>query len=1080
MMFDSQHDAGSAQGATAFEPMERSSAAAKKSLRGRSGALLTSTALVAAGAAMMAGEAGAQVGVPTGFAPAPADVVSYVQLSNGSVLVQLANQQSLLVTSNNFFIDGTGVLYLSPTVTAGITGGPVASGAVMGAGAGGAVGLPAPSAPMGTTNVGSTSTGVIFDDTTAAASSGGLLGTITGGPGLFGLGTIGTIAAVGLGAGAVYLAANAIRSALGNDDDPGAGTGNSAAEITAIDDVITRGENSSVTYAITDQDGIDESDLKAAVEAAVGGAATIASVFSEGATVTTERSGSGLVEGTEDTYRSINVTIEGVAASGLNVGEFAGPAMTFNDAAGNEETIQFALNIEDGSGGGGGGDSLELDANDGATYDIAQGDTRLFKATDPDGDAITYEISNNPTGIGIDSNTGLVIVGSSVSIGSYSITVTASSTNTDGSVETDVETYTINVTAGSGGSGGNTGNSVNADFDSANAGFDTLIGLNITDGDTADNDDNEFEVVDDSHLASSYVMDGLAGDDTLYFSEAGGTYHLDPTWVNGFEDVSGFETLALMSDVDLELNGGVLDSTMTGDIEHIKGAGDNIVKLVNSDADLGLDVAVTDIDIIETNNHDLTIDLADLSGINTIIGDTQATLIFTGQFTYDFAEGLLMTEEVTRLGLDAGNYNYSLTLDGVNDEDVREIYAYGSNEIEGDVMIDARLNSKISLIDLAGDTFTTGGLDGDSNIFATYDDELEILGGENDDDVDLILESDIEDGEFKFDGGGDDEDTLNINLNGDEIDTRGFGRDIDHVEYVDIDAPEGDGEAHLQFNGHGDDMSDIEVIELSDVMDDSSVTLDGDRSVFQITSNNLGSGVWAATTGGASSADVLLVDGFVSDQDVTVHMTSQDDVVTLTIGESELAGTVASAALAAATGSAVTDSSTAVGSQAVDVHLNGGDDSLSIVLGSMQEDEVTIHFSRANQDDHDTVTFTMINDMNGGSTEGPDGLTLDFEDDVTTIINAGTVTAAAVDVNGSQHGAVLVYDAGAAGVGFIYDHDGDGQLSDGDTLVDLTGFANTGGTSMSSVTTSSFTLTSGADNGADVFTFSMDQGDLTL
>ena len=159
MMFDSQHDAGSAQGATAFEPMERSSAAAKKSLRGRSGALLTSTALVAAGAAMMAGEAGAQVGVPTGFAPAPADVVSYVQLSNGSVLVQLANQQSLLVTSNNFFIDGTGVLYLSPTVTAGITGGPVASGAVMGAGTGGAVGLPAPSAPMGTTNVGSTSTG---------------------------------------------------------------------------------------------------------------------------------------------------------------------------------------------------------------------------------------------------------------------------------------------------------------------------------------------------------------------------------------------------------------------------------------------------------------------------------------------------------------------------------------------------------------------------------------------------------------------------------------------------------------------------------------------------------------------------------------------------------------------------------------------------------------------------------------------------------------------------------------------------------------------------------------------------------
>ena len=74
MMFDSQHDAGAASRATSFEPMTRSSAAAKKSLRGRAGALLTTTALVTAASAMVALEAGAQVGVPTGFAPAPADV----------------------------------------------------------------------------------------------------------------------------------------------------------------------------------------------------------------------------------------------------------------------------------------------------------------------------------------------------------------------------------------------------------------------------------------------------------------------------------------------------------------------------------------------------------------------------------------------------------------------------------------------------------------------------------------------------------------------------------------------------------------------------------------------------------------------------------------------------------------------------------------------------------------------------------------------------------------------------------------------------------------------------------------------
>ena len=67
---------------------------------------------------------------------------------------------------------------------------------------------------------------------------------------------------------------------------------------------------------------------------------------------------------------------------------------------------------------------------------------------------------------------------------------------------------------------------VNADFDSSNAGFNTLTGINITNGDTADSGDNEFEVAAASHLANSFVMDGLAGDDTVYF-EAGATYHLD-------------------------------------------------------------------------------------------------------------------------------------------------------------------------------------------------------------------------------------------------------------------------------------------------------------------------------------------------------------------------------------------------------------------------------------------------------------------------------------------------------------------------------------------------------------------------
>ena len=32
-------------------------------------------------------------------------------------------------------------------------------------------------------------------------------------------------------------------------------------------------------------------------------------------------------------------------------------------------------------------------------------------------------------------------------------------------------------------------------------------------------------------------MDGLTGDDTVYFSEAGATYHLDSINANAFEDL---------------------------------------------------------------------------------------------------------------------------------------------------------------------------------------------------------------------------------------------------------------------------------------------------------------------------------------------------------------------------------------------------------------------------------------------------------------------------------------------------------------------------------------------------------------
>ena len=1117
MMLDSQDASQVLTNDPAFEPMERRQVA-KKNLRGKGGALMASSAMIAAAAALtIGGEAVAQ-GVPSGFAPAPSDVVSYVQLSNGSVLVQLANQQSLLVTSNNFFIDGSGVLYLSPSVSSGISGGGAAVSSAMTA----TTGFPTPSAPIGTTNLGQTSSGVIFDDVSAAASSGGILGTITGGPGLFGLGTIGTVAAIGLGGGAILLAANAIRAQLSDDDD--AATGNQAASVAVMDDDVEVGEtDGTLTYAITDQDGIDESDLIASLEAGLDGASTIASVFPNGATVSTERTGSGLVDGTEDTYRSINVTLTGDISGSLNVGEFTGPSVSFTDAAGNDETVNLALNITSGtagttgSTGNTGTSSLELNAADGGTYTIPQGGTYLFRATDSEGDTVSYEIDNNPTGVGIDSNTGLVTVASSVATGNHSITVTATSTNSDGSVDTDTETYNIEVT-----SNGSTSptNTVDADFDSTGAGFSTLNGQNITDSSLATNDDDEFEVPNATDLANSYVIDGLAGADTLYFSEFGATYHLDPTDQNSFEDVAGFETLTLLSGVDLEINGGVLDSSSTGDIEYIQGTTENRVTLVNTDADMGLDVSLTGIETIDMNNYDLTLDYADLAGVDMIEGDTESVLVFTGQFTYDFADAMIDTTDVVRLGIDAGNYDYSLTLDGIHDEDVTQIYAYGENQIEGDVMIDTRENAKVTLIDLAGDQYTTGGLSGSSNIFATYDDELTILGGDNDDDVDLTLDSDVEDGELRINLGDDAQDTLNINLNGDEIDTRGFGRHIENVEYINVDAPQGDGEAYLQFDGSHLEGNTLRLVDMSDLSEDGGITLNGDLSTntnyfffsdIAAQLANLASvqsaGASTVTPFAQSAIDALeatvaasantttntiggvrMIDGYVSDDDLEVYMTAGDDEIEMIIGESEFAvalslvdvnGDNLTTANSALTAAAVSASNITMldmihvanptpellsfqtrdfagHAEEVNLYLGGGDDTVNLALGAAQDERVTLHFARADNDDHDTISFDVLEDLGSlaflgnGSTASArtinsmgqaSGLTFDFEDDITTIMTAPTATDAnGINVSGSQHGALIVYGMSNVSVqkGLLYDHDGDGQLSDGDTVVDLT------------------------------------------
>ena len=180
----------------------------------------------------------------------------------------------------------------------------------------------------------------------------------------------------------------------------------------------------------------------------------------------------------------------------------------------------------------------------------------------------------------------------------------------------------------------------------------------------------------------------------------------------------------------------------------------------------------------------------------------------------------------------------------------------------------------------------------------------------------------------------------------------------------------------------------------------------------------------------------------MSDDDLVVYMTAGEDTIDLTIGESEY---YVEAALTGASSAAVTENQGismadvvrvfnptqeivsvpandfAGHAEEVNVFLGGGDDQVSLVLGSAQQEMVTLSFSRADIGDHDTVTFNMLDDLgslaeiNGATTVNnipvvgnlglATGLTFDFEDDITTILTAPSATdASSVDIIGSQQG----------------------------------------------------------------------------
>ena len=218
-----------------------------------------------------------------------------------------------------------------------------------------------------------------------------------------------------------------------------------------------------------------------------------------------------------------------------------------------------------------------------------------------------------------------------------------------------------------------------------------------------------------------------------------------------------------------------------------------------------------------------------------------------------------------------------------------------------------------------------------------------------------------------------------------------------------------------------------------------------------------------------------MIDGFVSEEDLEVVMTNGEDLIDLVIGESEFSVTltavtpgtandsltllnIANVGSADPLASVVEQTSVfAEGSGEVTIDLNGGGDTVSLVLGSEQEETVTLKFDRANSDDHDTVQITELEDLEGVADAIPNvagtqfddvslvggvsDLVIDFHDDITQIqADNDAVDANSVQIGNSSQGTLIVFGMSNVAVqkGFIFDHDGDGELSDGDTLVDLT------------------------------------------
>ena len=120
---------------------------------------------------------------------------------------------------------------------------------------------------------------------------------------------------------------------------------NTSAALTAIDDdIVANSTNQSVTYRLSDPDGIDRSYLVEVLEWATTGGTEFTGVFSLPATISTAIDPLDLIAGTTDVYSSIEFTLSGPTGD-LSWYSDPGPELSFSDYLSHNETFNLPLDV---------------------------------------------------------------------------------------------------------------------------------------------------------------------------------------------------------------------------------------------------------------------------------------------------------------------------------------------------------------------------------------------------------------------------------------------------------------------------------------------------------------------------------------------------------------------------------------------------------------------------------------------------------------------------------------------------------------------------------------------------------------